>query len=536
MFSKNQFSIKMFLKPPVSLMMIFPLLWSCSFTDQESGMLKNDIEIIEIDIERLQKGYANREFSIQEITKIYLDRINELDFNGPKLNSIIQVNPDALKIALELDNELSNGKIRGPLHGIPIVLKDNIDTHDKMNTTAGSLALKNSKPQQDSYIANKLREAGAVILAKSNLSEWANFRGQKSSSGWSAINGQTKNPYVLSHNPCGSSSGSGVAVSANLTVLAIGTETNGSIVCPSSANGIVGIKPTVGLISRSGIIPISFTQDTPGPMARNVTDAVIALGALSGIDPQDKMTLKSQDYGLKDYTPYLKSNGIEGKRIGLFKAPLGKNAKVDSLLYHSIQLIKDAGGIIIEIDEITPAETAKNSFEVMLYEYKYGLNEYFASLGKNAPVKSLSELIEFNKKDSLELKYFNQAYLEMAEGKGDLSDMEYKTALANLVRMSQKLGIDRVVEENKLDAIIAPTGSPAWETDLINGDNYYLGSSSPAAWAGYPNITLPMGNIDGLPVGLSIFGKAWSEPALIEIAFDFEQRSKARIIPSFQVN
>ena len=250
----------------------------------------------------------------------------------------------------------------------------------------------------------------------------------------------------------------------------------------------------------------------------------------------DKMTLKSKDYGLKDYTPYLKVNGIDGKRIGLFKAPLGKNTKVDSLLYHSIQLIKDAGGIIIEIDEITPAETAKNSFEVMLYEYKYGLNEYFASLGKNAPVKSLSELIEFNKKDSLELKYFNQAYLEMAEGKGDLSDMEYKTALANLVRMSQKLGIDRVVEENKLDAIIAPTGSPAWETDLINGDNYYLGSSSPAAWAGYPNITLPMGNIDGLPVGLSIFGKAWSEPTLIQIAFDFEQRSKARIVPSFQVN
>ena len=536
MFSKNLFSMKMFLKPPIFLMMIFSLCWSCSFSDKESGMLKNDIEIIEIDIERLQKGYANREFSIQEITKIYLDRINELDFNGPKLNSIIQVNPDALKIALELDNELSNGKIRGPLHGIPIVLKDNIDTHDKMNTTAGSLALKNSKPLKDSYIAKKLREAGAVILAKSNLSEWANFRGQKSSSGWSAINGQTKNPYILSHNPCGSSSGSGVAVSANLTVLAIGTETNGSIVCPSSANGIVGIKPTVGLISRSGIIPISFTQDTPGPMARNITDAVIALGSLSGIDPQDKMTLKSRDYRLKDYTPHLKVNGIDGKRIGLFKAPLGKNAKVDSLLYHSIQLIKDAGGTIIEIDEITPAETAKNSFEVMLYEYKYGLNEYFASLGKNAPVKSLSELIEFNKKDSLELKYFNQAYLEMAEGKGDLSDMEYKTALANLVRMSQKLGIDRVVAKNELDAIIAPTGSPAWETDLINGDNYYLGSSSPAAWAGYPNITLPMGDVDGLPVGISIFGKAWSEPTLIEIAFDFEQRSKARIVPSFQVN
>ena len=499
-------------------------------------MLKNDIEIIEIDIECLQKGYANREFSIQEITKIYLDRINELDFNGPKLNSIIQVNPDALKIAFELDKELSDGKIRGPLHGVPIILKDNIDTHDKMNTTAGSLALKDSKPLQDSYIAKKLREAGAVILAKSNLSEWANFRGQKSSSGWSAVNGQTKNPYILTHNPCGSSSGSGVAVSANLTVLAIGTETNGSIVCPSSANGIVGIKPTVGLISRSGIIPISFTQDTPGPMARNVTDAVIALGALSGIDPQDKMTLNSKGSALKDYTPYLKLNGAKGKKIGLFKAPLGKNTKVDSLVYHSIQMIEEAGGTVIEIDEITPAETGKNSFEVMLYEYKHGLNEYFASLGKNAPVKSLSELIAFNKKDSLELKYFNQAYLEMAEEKGELSDMEYKTALANLVIMSQELGIDRVMKEHKLDAIIAPTGSPAWRTDIINGDNYYLGSSSPAAWAGYPNITVPMGDIDGLPVGLSIFGQRWSEPTLIEIAFAFEQRSKARIIPTFQID
>ena len=509
---------------------------ACNPHKNEKYQINESIDINEIDILKLKSGYAKGDFTIKEITQIYLERINQLDFNGPELGSIIQINPDAIKVAEKLDKEMDSGNDRGPLHGIPIVLKDNINTDDNMYTTAGSRALKKSKPGRDSYVAEKLREAGAVIIAKANLSEWANFRGQKSSSGWSGVNGQTKNPYVLTRNPCGSSSGSGVAVSANLTVLAIGTETNGSIVCPSSANGIVGIKPTVGLISRSGIIPISFTQDTPGPMARTLTDAVIALGTLTGVDSSDSKTLTSKGKFLEDYTPFLKINGIKNKRIGLFTAPLGKNKKVDSLVMKSVRILKERGADIIEIDEIAPQETGENSFQVMLYEYKDGLNKYFSSLGEDAHIKDIEDLIKFNEQDSIELKYFNQAYLEMAQEKSDLDSKEYINALSNLKRMSQNLGIDRVMDENRLDAIIAPTGSPAWTTDWINGDNYHISSSSPAAWAGYPNISVPMGNIHGLPVGLSFFGRAWSEPTLIEICYGFEQATKARITPTFRIN
>ena len=522
---------------PKRLFYFLPLLlMGCITAEVKIEHNPNDFEYMEIDIQGLKEGYHQGEFTIKEITQAYLDRIEEVDFSGPTLRSIIQINPDALSIAEQLDKELAAGKIRGPLHGIPVVLKDNIDTHDKMNTTAGSRALQNSKPLQDSYVAKKLREAGAVILAKANLSEWANFRGQHSSSGWSGINGQTKNPYVLTRNPCGSSSGSGVAVSANLTVLAIGTETNGSIVCPSNANGIVGIKPTVGLISRSGIIPISFTQDTAGPMARTLTDAVIALGSLTGIDTKDSKTATSKNKALDDYTPYLKPNGLAGKRIALYTAPLGANPQVDSLVQQSVRLIKAAGASLIEIDEIAPRGTGQHSFQVMLHEYKAGLNDYFASLGEKAAIENLEALIAFNEQDSLELKYYNQAYLKMAQEKEGLDSEAYLTALSNLQRMSQQEGIDRVMDEHQLDAIIAPTGSPAWSTDWLNGDNYHIGSSSPAAWAGYPNITVPMGNIHGLPVGLSIFGRAWSEPTLIEIAYGFEQKTKARIAPTFRKN
>lgn len=496
----------------------------------------NDFRFLETNIAELSTGYNQGDFSIEEVTQAYLDRINQIDKEGPRLRSIIQVNPEAIAIAKVLDKELANGKSRGPLHGIPIVLKDNIDTHDQMNTTAGSRALKDSKPLKDSPLANQLRAAGAVILAKANLSEWANFRGQNSSSGWSGINGQTKNPYVLTRNPCGSSSGSGVAVSANLTVLAIGTETNGSIVCPSNANGIVGIKPTVGLISRSGIIPISFTQDTAGPMARTLTDATIALGVLTAKDEKDNKTLVEGRVALNDYTPFLKKDGVAGKRIALYTSPLGQNIEVDSLVRQSIRTLKAAGATVIEIDNIAPRATASNSFQVMLHEYKEGLNDYFTSLGENAPIKNLEELIAFNEQDSVELKYYNQAYLKMANEKDDLKSEAYQTALANLQRMSQEEGIDRVMNEHNLDAIVAPTGSPAWSTDWLNGDNYHVGSSSPAAWAGYPNITVPMGDIHGLPVGLSFFGRAWSEPTLIEIAYGFEQKTKARIIPSFRTN
>lgn len=512
------------------------LFIGCLNPDVKAENAPNDFRFLETSISDLSTAYDQNEFTIEEVVQSYLDRIEAIDANGPQLRSIIQVNPDAIAIAKELDQELAAGKSRGPLHGIPIVLKDNINTHDKMNTTAGSRALRGSKPLEDSPLAQQLRAAGAVILAKANLSEWANFRGKSSSSGWSGINGQTKNPYVLTRNPCGSSSGSGVAVSANLTVLAIGTETNGSIVCPSNANGIVGIKPTVGLISRSGIIPISFTQDTAGPMARTLTDATIALGALTATDAKDTKTLAPNRKALNDYTPFLKEDGVAGKRIALFTAPLGQNADVDSLVRKSVRTLKAAGATVIEIDAIAPRETGRNSFQVMLHEYKDGLNHYFASLGENAPIKNLDELIAFNEADSIELKYYNQAYLKMANAKEDLASEAYQTALANLQRMSQQEGIDRVMNEHQLDAIIAPTGSPAWSTDWLNGDNFHLGSSSAAAWAGYPNITIPMGDIHGLPVGLSFFGRAWSEPILIEIAYGFEQRTNARIIPTFRTN
>ena len=463
----------------------------------------------------------------------YLKRIEEIDRSGPTLNSIIQINPDAIKNAEQLDLEMAQGNIRGPLHGIPILLKDNIDTHDKMATTAGSRAFLNSYPLQDSHVAKQLKEAGALILGKANLSEWANFRGELSSSGWSGVNGQTKNPYVLDRNPCGSSSGSAVAVSANLSMLAIGTETNGSIVCPSNSNGIVGIKPTVGLVSRSGVIPISYTQDTPGPMARTVTDAAICLGVLTGIDPADEKTLASQEKFYKDYTQFLKEDGLRGKRIGFYQTPLGKNYKVDTLMSKAVAFMKLQGAEIIDINDISSADVGGYSFQVMLYEYKDGLNKYFRSLGPNAAIKSLEELIAFNRNDSIELKFYNQKYLEMAQEKGDLNDEAYLEALANMLKGSREEGIDRIMNLHHLDAIIAPTGSPAWKTDLINGDSFQLGSSSPAARAGYPNITVPMGFVDELPVGISFFGNAWSEPVLLEIAYAYEQGTKHRKAPKF---
>ncbi len=510
---------------------------SCQTPSEESKIIESgSFKFLEQDITQVQQGYKDGTYTIKEVVQAYLDRIEEIDKNGPMINSIIQVNPDIIKIAEELDIEMSEGKIRGPLHGIPVVLKDNIDTYDKMATTGGSRALMNSFPLKDSYIAKQLREAGAIIIGKTNLSEWANFRGELSTSGWSGVGGQTKNPYVLSRNPCGSSSGSAVAVSANLTMLAIGTETNGSIVCPSHSNGIVGIKPTVGLISRSGIIPISFTQDTPGPMARTVRDAAIFLGILVGVDSTDEKTLESSGKFYRDYTQFLKEDGLKGKRIGLYKSPLGKNYKVDALMYQALDFLKSQGVEIVEIDKISSSKVGDYSFEIMLYEYKDGLNKYFKSLGSDAPVKSIEELITFNQSDSIELKYFNQKYLEMAQEKGDLTSEEYVEALAKMIKGSREEGIDRVMNLHNLDAIIAPTGGPAWKTDLINGDSFHLGSSSPAARAGYPNITVPMGYVDELPVGISFFGRAWSEPLLLEIAYAYEKGTKHRKSPKFLVS
>jgi amidase len=492
--------------------------------------------IEELTITQLQEGYREGKYTIKGIVNIYLDRIAGIDMNGPRLNSIIEINPDALKIAEELDRELAAGKIRGPLHGVPVILKDNIDTHDRMPTTAGATALRNSFPKTDSYVARKLREAGAIIIAKSNLSEWANFRADMSSSGWSGVGGQTKNPYVLDRNPCGSSSGSGVAVAANLCMIAIGTETNGSIVCPSNNNGIAGIKPTVGLISRSGIIPISFTQDTPGPMGRTVEDIAVTLGALTGIDSSDSKTLASSGKYQTDYVKFLKKDGLKGKRIGLDKKSMGFSDKVDILMNNAVAWIKANGAEVVEIEFPKGENYGDASFIVMLYEFKDGLNKYFEGLGDDTPVKSLKELIEFNKSDTVELRYFDQKILEMAEKKGNIESPDYRKALATMTKATREDGIDKIMINNKLDAIISPTGSPAWKTDLLLGDHFVGGSSSLAAISGYPAITVPMGFVDDLPVGITFYGRAWSEPLLLEIAYSYEQGTKHRKAPKYIVS
>nr|MBI1232771.1 amidase [Cytophagales bacterium] len=514
---------------------LFALLaYSCQNAAPVAEQLATDeFAYLEWGIEDFEEAYRTQQVTVEEVVSAYLQRISELDHAGPEIRSVLEVNPDAIAIARELDSLLKEGKRKGPLHGIPVLLKDNIDTHDNMHTTAGSRALAGSRPLRDSFVAERLREAGAVIIGKANLSEWANFRGEMSSSGWSGLGGQTKNPYVLDRNPCGSSAGSGAAISANFAVMAVGTETNGSIVCPSTANGIVGIKPTVGLISRSGVIPISYTQDTPGPMTRTVRDGAISLGAMVGIDPRDDKTAASEGKYHSDYTVFLKADGLSGKKIGWLKDKAGVNFKVDVLMENAIAFMESQGAEIIPIQEISTSNPGSHSFQVMLYEYKAGLNSYFQSLGDQAPIKNLQELIAFNKADSVELMHYNQKYLEMAQEKGDLSDPEYLEALEKLRVFSQDEGIDKVLAEFDLDAIIAPTGSPAWKTDWTNGDSYHLGSSSPAAHAGYPSITVPMGMIDGLPVGISFFSTAWSEPLLLEIAYSFEQGTKARRVPEF---
>jgi len=513
-----------------SLVMAILLLHSC--TQPEKPATSEHQYLEEITIQQLQTGYQQGTFTIEKVVGDYLNRIEEIDKAGPGLNSIIHVNSQAIEVAKQLDQELKNGKSRGPMHGIPVILKDNINTHD-MPTTAGATVLRGSYPPDDSYITNKLREAGAVILGKANLSEWANFRGEMSSSGWSGMLGQTKNPYVLDRNPCGSSSGSGVSASANLCAIAIGTETNGSIVCPSNNNGLVGIKPTVGLVSRSGIIPISFTQDTAGPMGRTVSDVAITLGALVGIDSADEKTLASAGNYQQDYTQYLKADGLRGKRIGLLKNSLGYHARVDSLMKKAVADLKSQGAEVVELDYSMERGANGASFTVMLYEFKDGLTKYFASLGDKARVKDLNELMEFNKKDSIELRYFDQNLLKLAHEKGSLEDKEYKEALAIMLKATRENGIDKLLQENNLDALMAPTGSPAWKTDLIDGDHFMGGSSSMAAISGYPAITVPMGFVDELPVGVSFFSKAWSEPQLIEIAFGYEQSTKHRKAPKF---
>lgn len=492
-------------------------------------------ELEELTISELQQGLQSGKYSSRSLVEKYIDRINDIDKRGPALKSVIELNPDAEAIAVTLDRERKERGARGPLHGIPILLKDNIDTHDKMMTTAGSLALLGAKPFQDAFVAKKLRDAGAVILGKTNLSEWANFRSTKSSSGWSARGGQTKNPYALDRNPCGSSSGSGVAPSANLCVAAIGTETDGSIVCPSSANSLVGIKPTVGLVSRAGIIPIAHSQDTAGPMARTVADAAIILGALTGEDPRDKTTGQSRGKSYTDYTRFLDKNGLKGMRIGVARKHFGFNQHVDKLINELVGQISSLGAQVISPADIpTTGQFDDSEFEVMLYEFKADLNAYLASLGATTPIRSLKELIEFNKsKPEFEMPYFGQDIFERAEAKGPLTDRKYLQALRKNHLLTRTRGIDFIMNKHRLDAILAPTGGPPWPTDLVNGDHFTGGYSSASAVAGYPHITVPAGYIYGLPVGISFFGRAYSEPTLIKIAYAFEQATKARRPPKF---
>lgn len=491
------------------------------------------LDLQEMSVTQLRQGYDEGRFTITEVVQGYMNRIEAIDRNGPALNSILRVNPDALKIAAELDAERKAGKARGPLHGVPVVLKDNIDSLDPMPTTAGAVVLRDSFARQDSRVARQLRDAGAVILAKANMSEWANFRASYSSSGWSGVGGQTRNPYVLDRNPCGSSSGSGVAVAASLCALAIGTETNGSIVCPANNNGIVGLKPTVGLVSRSGIIPISFTQDTAGPMGRTVEDVALCLGALVGIDADDAKTQAAQGNYHPDYAKFLKIDGLKGKRIGLMKNLMGYHYRVDALMEQAVAFVKSQGAEVVEVEGPKEGPIEGDSFQVMLYEFKDGLNKYFAGLGDGAPARDVAGLIEFNKQDPVELRWFDQKLLEQAQEKGGLDAAEYRKALESMLKAAREQGIDKLLGEHKLDALMAPTGTPAWKTDRVDGDHFTGSSSSLAAIAGYPSITVPMGFVDDLPVGVSFFGRAWSEPLLLEIAYAYEQGTKHRRAPKF---
>ena len=495
-----------------------------------------DFDLEELSITDLQRDMVQGRRTARSITEQYLARIDQLDRRGPALHHVIELNPEALAIADALDAERKQRGPRGPLHGIPILLKDNIDTADRMTTTAGSLALEGSIPLRDAFVAKRLRDAGAVLLGKANLSEWANFRSTRSSSGWSARGGQAKNPYVLDRNPCGSSSGSAAAVSANFCAVAVGTETDGSIVCPAHANGVVGIKPTLGLVSRSGIIPIAHSQDTAGPLARTVTDAAILLTALAGADSRDASTLTNRGRAQSDYTRFLDANGLRGARIGVARERLfGYSNAADRLVDDAVELMKRQGAVIVDPANIpTAGKFDDTELDVLLYEFKADLNAYLASLGPRAPVHTLKEIIDFNERNKTrEMPYFGQEIMLMAQEKGPLSSRKYRDALARNRRMAGLKGIDAVMKRHRLDAIVAPTGSPAWPIDLVNGDHFTGASSTPAAVAGYPNISVPAGFVLGLPVGISFMGRAWSEPTLIRLAFAFEQATKHRKPPRF---
>lgn len=520
----------------VSLTPLYPALGAAREIAPSTSVPEiKPFELDEITLSSLQDGMKSGKYTARSLVEKYSARIDEIDKRGPAINAIIELNPDALSIADTLDQERKAKGPRGPLHGVPVLIKDNIDTADKMMSTAGSLALVGSRPSQDSYVAQKLRAAGAVILGKTNLSEWANIRSSHSTSGWSGRGGLTKNPYALDRNPCGSSSGTGAGISANLCAVGIGTETDGSIVCPSSSNGLAGIKPTVGLISRSGIIPISHTQDSAGPMCRTVRDAATLLSVLTGVDPADTATAASSGKSFTDYTQFCDPDGLKGARIGVARKYFGFSDPVDALMEQALDAMKKQGAMLVDPADIeTLGKFDDTELLVFMYELKADLNAYLARLGPNAPVHTLKDIIDFNDRNrQKEMPYFGQDLFLKAEAKGPLTEKAYVEALEKNRQLGRTEGIDATMDKFHLDAIVAPTGGPAWITDLVNGDHFAGGSSNAAAVAAYPNINVTAGSISGLPVGISFFGRAWSEPVLIRLAYAFEQTTRARQVPRF---
>ena len=490
---------------------------------------------VDFSLEQVQQQLRTGELTSCSLTEYFLAGIESLDYNGLSLHSVIETNPDALAIADDLDSSLSAGRRLGPLHGIPVLVKDNIDTGDRMHTSAGSLALADAPALRDAFVVERLRAAGALILGKTNMSEWANFRGKHSISGWSARGGQCLNPYVLNRSPCGSSSGSAVAVAANLCAVSIGTETDGSIVCPASMNCVVGLKPTVGLVSRSGVVPIAHSQDTVGPMGRTVQDVAILLNVIAGPDPDDPATKLAEGKIESDYTSFLNPGALDGSRVGVARKFFGINAIADRVINRSLDLMKEMGAIIINPIDLPSGEQLNASErEVLTYEFKADLNEYLKSRGDSVLYHSLSDVIAFNENHrSKEMPYFEQEWMIEANSKGSLNEESYLDALNENHRLSREEGIDAVMEKHGLDAIVAPTTGPAWLIDFVNGDYDSGGCSQPSAIAGYPHITVPAGFVQGLPVGISFFGSAWSEPTLLGLAYDFEQATRVRKPPSF---
>jgi amidase len=499
---------------------------------------RESFELEEVGVGELMDGMASGKWTSRRITQLYLDRIAALDRQGPRLRAVIETNPDALDLADQLDEERQAGKLRGPLHGIPILVKDNIDTADKMVTAAGSLALAGHHAAQDSGVAARLRAAGAILLGKANLSEWANYRSTRSSSGWSGRGGQCGNAFAVDRNPCGSSSGSGAGASANFCAAAIGTETNGSVVCPSSINGVVGIKPTVGLVSRAGIIPISHTQDTAGPIARTVRDAAVLLGAMTGVDARDPATAASQGHAFTDYTQFLDPKGLKGMRIGVERSFFGRDDRVDALMEDALKVMADHGATVVDPATLSTLRAMnRNEGTVLDYEFKADLNKYLTELPRDFGVHTLADIIAFNEAHkSEEMPFFGQEIFLAAEKRGPLTDPEYTRALTAMLRAARSRGIDALMEQHELDAIVSPTTRPAWVTDLVNRDGSSGGSSGPAAIAGYPSITVPNGYVMGLPVGILFFGRAWSEPTLLKIAYAYEQATHHRKAPKLPLS